>query len=266
MNRVALDLGFIQIYWYSIMILLGMLIGLFVIIKEIKRQKISIDQFINMAFYAIIIGIIGARIYYVVFNWSYYSNNLLEILEVWNGGLAIHGGILFGGIFILLYCHKHKINTYRILDICVVGLLLAQSIGRWGNFFNQEAYGIETSKEFLLSLHLPSFIINGMNIGGSYYQPAFLYESLWSLLGVIILLIIRKYVKKLRTGQLTGVYLIWYSIGRFFVEGIRTDSLMLGKIRMAQLASIILIIVGIVFIILRQKNKNAELYYEGNKK
>ena len=108
MSRVALDLGFIQIYWYSIMVLAGLLVGLTVIYYEIKKQKINMDFFTNLAFYAIIIGIISARLYYVLFNWSYYSNNILEIFEIWNGGLAIHGGIIGGGIFALLYCHKYK--------------------------------------------------------------------------------------------------------------------------------------------------------------
>ncbi len=262
MSRVALDLGFIQIYWYSIMILFGLLVGLSVIYKEMKKQKVNIEFFTNLAFYTVILGIIGARIYYVLFNLDYYKNNVLEIFEIWNGGLAIHGGIILGGLFALFYCHKHKVNTYRILDICVVGLIIAQAIGRWGNFFNQEAYGILTTKEHLLSLHIPLFIVNGMNIGGNFYHPTFLYESIWNMLGFILLLLIRKYVKKLKTGQLTGIYFIWYSLGRFPIEGMRTDSLMLGNLRVAQIVSLILLISGIILIIVRQKNKKARYYYE----
>lgn len=266
MSRVALDLGFIQIYWYSIMILFGLLLGLAVIYKEIKNQNINTDFFTNLAFYAIIIGIISARLYYVLFNWNYYSNNLLEIFEIWNGGLAIHGGIIGGGLFTLFYCHKYKVNIYKILDICVVGLILAQAIGRWGNFFNQEAYGMLTTKEGLMALNIPEFIINGMYIDGGYYHPTFLYESIWNLIGFIILIIVRKVFKYLKTGQLTGVYLVWYSVGRIFIEAMRTDSLMLGSIKVAQLVSIIFIIAGIILIIVRRKGSRFDnLYREGEK-
>lgn len=264
MNRVALDLGFIQIYWYSIMILLGLLAGLTVIYREVKRQKINTDFFTNLAFYSIIIGIISARIYYVLFNFDYYSQNILEIFEIWNGGLAIHGGLIGGGLFALFYCHKYKVNTYRILDICVVGLILAQAIGRWGNFFNQEAYGMLTTKEALISSGIPDFVINGMYINGAYYQPAFLYESIWNVFGFIILLIVRRLMKYLKTGQLTGIYLVWYSLGRIFIEATRQDSLMLGGIKVAQLVSIILIIAGLTLIVLRKKGSRFDnLYRKG---
>lgn len=264
MNRVALDLGFIQIYWYSIMILIGLLIGLIIIYYEMKKQNINIDFFTNLAFYSIIIGIICARVYYVLFNWSYYSQNIVEIFEVWNGGLAIHGGIIGGGIFALIYCLKHKVDFYRVFDICVVGLIIAQAIGRWGNFFNQEAYGMLTTKETLLGLNIPSFIVDGMYINGGYHHPTFLYESLWNVVGFIILILVRVLYKKLKTGQLTGIYLIWYSLGRIFIEGMRTDSLMLGNIKMAQLVSIIFILVGIALIIFKGQNKEYnKLYRKG---
>lgn len=266
MNRIALDLGFIQIYWYSIMILLGLLVGLAIIYLEIKKQKINTDFFTNLAFYSIIIGIISARLYYVLFNWDYYSNNLLEILEIWNGGLAIHGALIGGGLFVLFYCKKYKVNIYRILDICVVGLILAQAIGRWGNFFNQEAYGMLTTRSELLSLNIPKFIVDGMYINGNYYHPTFLYESLWNVIGFVVLLIVRGTSKYLKTGQLTGIYLSWYSLGRLFIEGMRTDSLMLGNIKMAQLVSIILIIAGIILIVVRKRGSRFDnLYKDGEK-
>ena len=264
MSRIALDLGFIQIYWYSIMILIGMLFGLAVIYREIKKQNINSDFFTNLAFYAIIIGIISARAYYVLFNLDYYSQNVLEIFEVWNGGLAIHGGLIGGGLFALFYCKKYKVNTYKILDICVVGLILAQAIGRWGNFFNQEAYGAITTKQELINMHIPQFIINGMYIDGNYYQPTFLYESVLDLLGFVILFLIRCY-PYLKIGFLTGLYLIWYGVTRFFVEGMRSDSLMLGPLKMAQVVSIMMIICGIYFCFIRNiKSKKFEnLYQEG---
>jgi phosphatidylglycerol:prolipoprotein diacylglycerol transferase len=261
MNRVALDLGFVQIYWYSIMILIGLFVALLVIYREVKKQNINIDFFTNLAFYSIIIGIIGARLYYVLFNIDYYSNNVLEIFEIWNGGLAIHGGIIAGGLFALVYCLKHKVDFYRVFDICVVGLIIAQAIGRWGNFFNQEAYGMLSTREALLGLNIPEFVIKGMYINGNYYHPTFLYESIWNIAGFVALLLIRWLYKNLKTGQLTGFYLIWYSLGRIFIEGMRTDSLMLGNIKVAQLVSIILIIIGILLVIFKGQNKEYNKSY-----
>ena len=142
-----------------------------------------------------------------------------------------------------------------MLDMIVVGLIIGQAIGRWGNFFNGEAHGPATTLEFLQKLHLPEFIINGMNIGGVYYQPTFLYESLWCLIGFVVLLIIRR-TKYIKVGQLTGIYLIWYSIGRFFIEGLRTDSLMIGSIKVSALLSFVICIASatLITVILKKKN------------
>ncbi len=266
MNRIALDLGVIQIYWYSIVILIGLLVGLSFIYHEVKKQKINTDFFTNLVFYAIIIGIICARAYYVLFNLDYYSNNVLEIFEIWNGGLAIHGGLIGGGLFAIFYCKKYKVNVYKILDICVVGLIIAQAIGRWGNFFNQEAYGMLTTKEALIAQHIPDFIIDGMYINGAYYQPTFLYESIWNIMGFLILIIVRKAFKYLKTGQLTGIYFVWYSVGRIFIEGLRSDSLMLGNVKVAQLVSLILIIAGIILIVKRSKGSRFDNLYRRSEK
>lgn len=256
MNPVLLDLGFIKIYWYSIMILLGIFIGGSVIIKETKRFKIPEDYIINLILLCMLFGILGARLYYVAFEWEYYSQHLLDIVKIWEGGLAIHGGILFGLIFIIFYTKKYKVNTWRMLDIVVVGLIIGQAIGRWGNFFNGEAHGPATTLETLQGLFIPEFIIEGMNIHGTYYQPTFLYESLWCLLGFIVLLIFRRrYYCKI--GQTTGLYLIWYGIGRYFIEGMRTDSLMLFDFKVAQIVSIAAVIIG--FIILLVKSRGSKL-------
>lgn len=252
MNRVLLDLGFIKIYWYSITMLLGVVAGIVVAFLEIKRKKIDIKKFQDMAFYAIIFGFIGARIYYVLFNLDYYIANPTEIIMVWHGGLAIHGGIIGAVIAIYIYCKKHELSFIEMLDICAPALLIGQIIGRWGNFFNSEAHGGIVSRSFLESIHLPNFIIEGMNIGGVYYHPTFLYESLLNLVCFIILILLRRN-KKIRLGTITGIYFIWYSIVRFFVESLRTDSLMLGSLRMAQIISIVLFIIGIVLIITSRK-------------
>ena len=260
MNPILLDLGVIKIYWYSAMIFLGLLIGGWLILKEAERFNISEDFIVNLFFFTIPIAVIGARLYYVLFNWDYYSVNMSEIFMIWEGGLAIHGGMLFGLLWIIFYTKKYKVNTFRILDMIVIGLIIGQAIGRWGNFFNGEAHGTATTLEYLQSLHIPEFIINGMNIGGTYYLPTFLYESIWCLLGFIILLVIRR-LKYIKIGQTTAVYLIWYGIGRFIIEGMRTDSLMIGNFRQAQIISIIMVILGIVIFILKGKGSKLDNQY-----
>ena len=260
MDRVALDLGFIQIYWYSIFIFLGMFFAGLVILKEAKKQKINQEDLINLIFYGIIFGLIGARLYYVAFNLDYYLKYPLEILEVWNGGLAIHGGLIAGLITVAIYSKKHRFKIIKILDIVVVGLILGQAIGRWGNFFNGEAYGPITTLEHLKSLHLPDFIINGMIIDGAYRTPTFLYESILDLVGFFVLVGFRHY-RYLKNGWLLSLYLVWYSVCRFFIEGLRTDSLMLGSLKAAQVVSIFGIVIGIfMFIKFMRGTKFDNLY------
>ena len=257
MNREFISFGPITIYWYSVMILLAVLIGIFIAMKEAKR--LGLKEYIeNIIFSLIIFGIIGARLYYVIFNFSLYKYDLLSIFKVWEGGLAIYGAIIAGLLVIIYYAKKNKQSIIKTTDIFVPGLILAQAIGRWGNFFNGEAHGTEVTLSYLKSLHLPNFIINGMYIDGTYYHPTFLYESLWCLLGFIILLIIRKLTKR-KKGLLTYSYFIWYGLGRLFIEGLRTDSLYLGSIRISQLVSIILILTGIIGIIIELfKRKEVE--------
>jgi len=263
--RVAIDLGFIEIYWYSIFILLAVLVGGFVAYREVIKQNISVEFFSNMLFWTIIFAIIGARLYYVLFNLDYYSKYPTEIFEVWNGGLAIHGAIFAGLLFIWFYTKKYKVKTLKILDIAAVSMLIGQAIGRWGNFFNGEAHGGVTTLEYLQSLPIPNFIVEGMNIGGIYYHPTFLYESLWNLLGFVVVLFIKKN-KYRKTGQITGFYLMWYSFGRFFIESMRTDSLMLGNIKVAMLVSGILFVIGLLmFIFLRKGSRFDRLYNEVEK-
>lgn len=260
MDRVALDLGVIQIYWYSIFIFLGVLFGCIVVLKECKKQKIDQNFMTDLIFYTIIIGFIGARLYYCLFNLDYYLKYPLEILQIWKGGLAIHGGIIAGLLFIVYYTKKHKVKLSKITDISVQGLILAQAIGRWGNFFNQEAYGQEISRQALENLHLPNFIIEGMYIEGRYYQPTFLYESIWNIIGFVVLLLVKR-CKKLKSGQLTAIYMMWYAIGRFIIESFRSDSLMLGTIKVAQFVSIVMLIVGFIIFILpkKQAKKSKEI-------
>jgi len=261
MNNVFVDLGFAQITYYSILILGAIFIGGVLVIKEANKFKLNIDFIANLIFWLVIIGVIGARLYYVTFNWDYYRYNLLEILQLWEGGLAIHGGIIFSFFFLLIYAKKYKTKLLRLTDILVVGLIIGQAIGRWGNFFNQEAYGQLVTRDFLVNLHLPNFIIEGMNIYGNYYHPTFLYESCWCLIGFIVLLIVRHY-KYLKVGQLSGVYLIWYGFGRFIIEYLRIDSLMLGNFKIAQLISLLFFGLGIIILVERGKGSRFDNLYK----
>ena len=247
MDRVFIDLGIIKIYWYSVMILLGVILAVYLSLKESKKLGMY-KYFENLIFETLLFGIIGARLYYVIFNFSAYEGDFLSIFKIWEGGLAIYGGIIGGLVAIIYNAKKSKQSVIKTTDIVSPGLIIAQAIGRWGNFFNQEAHGTVVTYAFLKKLHLPMFIINGMHIDGEYFHPTFLYESLWCLLGFIILLIIRKVTNR-KIGMVTYSYFIWYGIGRFLIEGLRTDSLYLGSLRVSQLVSLILIIIGIIGII-----------------
>lgn len=265
MNPILIQIGNIKIYWYSVMILTGILLGTILINQEAKKHNIPKSKINDMIFYTLIIGILGARLYYVIFNLNYYLNNPIDIIKVWEGGLAIHGGIIAGAITMIYHTKKHDLNTLKIFDICAPGLLIGQAIGRWGNFFNSEAHGTITTLEHLKNQHIPNFIIEGMNINGNYYLPTFFYESMWCLLGLLLILIIRK-LKITKIGQITSFYLIWYSIERFIIESFRTDSLMLNTLKQAQIISIIMIIIGIAIFIIstKQPKYNKENEYAKN--
>ena len=249
MSKIAISLGPITITWYSICIFVGIILAAIIINKEAKRYNIPSSFVTNLIFWCVVFGIVGARVYYVLFNLNYYLNFPMEIIKVWNGGLAIHGGIIAGLITLIIYCKKYNVGILKMTDIAVVGLVLAQGIGRWGNFFNAEAHGGVVSKSFLESLHLPDFIIEGMHIGGNYYHPTFLYESVLCLIGFFVLMGIRG-MKRTKLGNTTALYLIWYGVIRFFIESLRTDSLMLGSIKVAQLVSILMIITGVIMYII----------------
>ncbi len=266
MDRVAIDFGFIQIYWYSIFILLGMALGMFIVLREAKRKHFNENTVTDLIFWTVIWGVIGARFHYVIYNLDYYSLHQAEIFEIWNGGLAIHGGIIFGTLYVIYFAKKRKIHILKLTDLCAPGLIAGQMIGRWGNFFNGEAYGACFAERAVLEkLPLPKFIIDGMYIPkeGKYCQPTFLYESIWNLIGLVILLFLRK-IKYIKEGQITGFYLVWYSAGRFVIEGMRQDSLMLGNFKVAQIISVILLITGLVLIWFRIRKGRFEYLYNEN--
>lgn len=255
MNRVFLHIGKVTIYWYSILIMISVLIGLYFTSKDAEKNGLTKKFMSDFAFYLIIISILGARLYYVIFNFSVFKNNLLDILKIWEGGLAIYGGVIAGIIFTIYYSKRKDKSPLLVLDTLAPYLILGQAIGRWGNFFNSEAHGSITTLKHLKELHIPSFIIKGMYINGNYYIPTFFYESVWCLLGFLLLLIIKRKDEYKNPGILLSIYFIWYGVGRFFIEGLRTDSLYLLGIRVSQLVSIILIIIGIIILIKIKKKK-----------
>ena len=260
MSNVFLKIGPITIYWYSIFILTAFILGYFLATKEFKRQKLPLTFLNDYFFYLVPIVIIGARLYYVLFDLDNFIQDPLSIIKIWEGGLAIYGAVIACIIFIYFYSKKRKMSFLKILDLLAPSLIIAQSIGRWGNFVNQEAYGPLTTLEHLKDLHLPNFIIKGMHINGAYYTPTFLYESLLCLVGFIILMLVRYLIKNKNEGTLTSIYFIWYGIARFLIEGLRQDSLYLGPLRISQVVSIILIIIGItIFIITKVRKKNAKV-------
>jgi phosphatidylglycerol:prolipoprotein diacylglycerol transferase len=262
LNPIAFTLGPIQVHWYGIIIGSGLALALFLAIREANKRGLPKDTFADLMLWAIPIAIISARIYYVIFEWKYYAHHPGEIIQIWHGGIAIHGALIGSVITTYVFAKKRGIPFWKITDIAAPSLILGQAIGRWGNFMNQEAHGREVTRQFLENLHLPNFIINQMYINGTYYHPTFLYESLWDFAGFILLISLR--FVNLRRGELFLSYVIWYSIGRFFVEGMRTDSLMLtSSLRMAQAISIVLIIGAIIVIVYRrQKGLSDERYLD----
>ena len=257
MNPVALQLGPISIRWYAICIVSGLILAVYLSMKEAPRKKIDPDAIIDFILIAFPLAIVGARLYYVIFEWGYYSQHLGEIFAIWNGGIAIYGGLLTGALVLYLFSRRRLIEPIDFLDIAAPSVMIAQSIGRWGNFFNQEAYGASVK-----SLnYLPSFIRDQMYIDGRYRQPTFLYESSWNLLGFLLILLLRRKPHFLRQGEITAFYLIWYGFGRMIIEGMRTDSLMFAGLRVSQWLSMILILVGLV-IIIYQRRKKAPYYVE----
>ncbi|EAE2458308.1 TPA: prolipoprotein diacylglyceryl transferase [Listeria monocytogenes] len=260
LDPVAIQIGSISVKWYGVIIASAVVIALLLALSEANKRKMDKEIIVDLLIWAIPISIISARIYYVIFEWDFYKNNLGEIVKIWHGGIAIYGALIGAVLTAIIFSRIKKISFWQLADVVAPSLIIAQAIGRWGNFMNQEAHGAETTRSFLESLHLPDFIINQMYIDGAYYQPTFLYESLWNVLGFIVLLIIRR--TKIRRGELFLGYVIWYSFGRFFIEGMRTDSLMWGDFRVSQVISLLLIVLSIGIIIYRRMKMNPPYYME----
>jgi phosphatidylglycerol:prolipoprotein diacylglycerol transferase len=282
LNPIAFSLGPISVHWYGIILGCAALAGLWLAVTEGKRFNLSADFFMDLLLIGVPSAIIGARIYYVAFMWESYKDNWLDIFKIWEGGIAIYGALIGAIIAGYIYFRRKGYNFWRIVDICAPSLIIGQLIGRWGNFVNQEAHGGPVEESFLRNtLHLPNWIVDQMYIDGTYYHPTFLYESVWNLVGLLLLLWLRRR-PFMRAGELFCSYFIWYSLGRFFIEGLRTDSLSFtapswlasfvtglwspmtalfeagemsygGNVRISQLLAVLLIVAAIVIIIVRRK-------------
>jgi phosphatidylglycerol:prolipoprotein diacylglycerol transferase len=255
MNPVAFEIFGQPIRWYGIIIASGVLVAFFVSYLLAKKKELDFDIIIDGFLWSFPFAIIGARLYYVIFEYKNY-HSFIDIINIRNGGLAIHGGLIGGLVVAYIFTKIKKINFFEYIDVIMPGVILAQAIGRWGNFMNQEAHGGPVSQEFISKF--PQFIQDGMLINGTYYHPTFLYESVWNLI-VFAILIFILYKKKKQHGIVIGSYLILYSLGRFFIEALRTDSLMFFGLRVAQIISLLGIVIGIILILRAIKNKENTL-------
>lgn len=250
-GAIAFEVGPLPIRWYGLLIGAGILLCYAYVMGELKRRGLNRRSIEDMAFWVILSGVVGARLYYVGFNWLYFSAHPGEILQIWKGGLAIHGALLGGAAAFFFFVRRARIPWARYADAIIPGVLLAQAIGRWGNFFNSEAFGRPTDLPW--KLFIPQASRPAKYVDFSYFHPTFLYESLWNFLGFLFLVFLtRKFNPEpsIRSPQPSGLifcaYLMWYSFGRFFIEGLRTDSLYLGPLRVAQLVSAALFLVGLL--------------------
>ena len=255
MNPIAFNIFGLDIRWYGILIALGMMVGIILANYTSRLKDVDYDEFLNIVLISFPIAIIGARFYYVIFEFNQYKDNLIDVFNIRQGGLAIHGGIIFGMIAALIYTRLKKENLLEFADIAAPSIIIAQAIGRWGNFFNSEAHGGPVTQGFISEF--PNFIQKGMLIDGVYYHPTFLYESIWNV--IICLLLLYLLTKTFKIGTVFFSYIGLYSLGRFFIEGLRTDSLMFGGMRVAQLISLVGIAIWIIFIAINHRKK--DLYY-----
>lgn len=255
MDRVAFTIFGLPVMWYGIIICSGTLLALLLSQYTCKLKGIDYDDVLTIFLVTFPVAIIGARLYYVIFEFDQFKDNLIQIFNIRSGGLAIHGALIATVIVVYIMAKRKGLKLSRCLDVAAPCIILAQAIGRWGNFFNQEAHGGPVSEAFISKF--PEFIENGMLINGAYYHPTFLYESIWNLIVFFVLFYMIHKIKE--DGVVFLSYLGLYSLGRFFIEGLRTDSLMIGGLRMAQvisLAGIAIWIIGIVIIYWRKRKRN----------
>mgnify|MGYP001254030332 CR=1 FL=1 len=254
-SRVAFNIFGKDIYWYGIIIACALILGVILAIREAKRRGFRSEMILDYMLLAIPIGIVCARLYYVIFEWGNYSGSLLKIFAIWEGGLAIYGAVIGGFIAALIFKQWRRVAIGDMLDIAAPSLIIAQAIGRWGNFVNQEAHGgliTNTSWQWFPA---------GVQIDGSWYQATFFYESMWNVLVFIALMAVRKRVKV--RGGVFALYVALYGFGRFWIESLRTDSLMMSDIRVSQALSALLFVGGIAYLIIMGTRKMTLRSYNG---
>jgi len=255
------------IMWYGLIITFAMIIGFMIALRKSKHEGIKSDNMFDLAIYLIVFCILGARLYYVLFYPGEY-NSFIDVISIWNGGLAIYGGVLAGILTIVVFTKLKKISTAKLLDAAAPGLIIGQAIGRWGNFCNAEAFGGETTLPWRMGISRGVKIGDDLLFGTpSYVHPTFLYESLWNIIGFALIMIF--YKKKKFNGQMALFYGIWYGFGRFFIEGMRTDSLYIPgtTLRVSQVVAAVCVIGGIVAMIVcgkiaKDRRMDAEEYEE----
>lgn len=240
-SPVAFKIFGIEIRWYGIIIAIGFLCGFLVSWYISKKENLDDEVLLDVSIITTPVAIIFARAYYVIFNFNQFRYDIKSIFAIRQGGLAIYGGVIGAVLSVFVYSKIKRIDFFKICDVGVIGLILGQAIGRWGNFANREAYGYETTLPWRMEIYS---IEAGKRIQ---VHPTFLYESLWDFLVFVLLLILRRYKKK--DGETLGFYLILYSLGRFFIEGLRTDSLMLAHFRISQIVAIICIAIGLLIVL-----------------
>jgi len=268
---VAFRLGPLTIYWYGIIIMTAALVGGAVASFEAKRRGENEEHIWNMLMLVIVLGIVGARLYHVFsspagsnLGWAYYREHPWAIFEIWNGGLGIYGAVIGGLIGILLYTYRTRLNLLRYLDIGAPALLIGQAIGRWGNFVNQELYGPPTTLPWGIPIdeyhRIPPFNDLSHYPLTTRFHPDFLYESLWNLIGLgLMLMLSRKFSNRLKDGDLFLIYLIWYPLGRIWVESLRPDAWTIGSVPTAQIVSALFIVVAVVALVIRHRHRQATL-------
>ena len=277
-SRVAVSIGSLEIYWYGVIIAVGFGLGLWVYLSHNRSCGIHPDEGLDIILWSMLGAIVGARAYYVAFQWDHYKDNLKEIFNLRGGGLAIYGGIIGALIVAFIVCRSKKLPMLPVADAAFPCVMLGQAIGRWGNFFNMEAFGTNTTLPWgmtsdtisnYLSRHQAALLAQGVVVDPAMpVHPTFLYESLWNLIGVAVLLL-WLFPRRSYDGQITLGYTAWYGLGRFFVEGLRTDSLMWGSVRVSQALGGVLFIVaaGLMLAIFLWSRKPMTLeYIEGEKK
>ncbi len=265
LSRVIFQIFGYDVYWYGVIIGSGVLLALALAVQEAKRTQQNPENYVDIALFGVIFSVIGARLYYVIFSWKYYVDNPIKIFALREGGLAIYGGIIAGIITVIVYTRIKKLNFWLVADTAAPSLLLGQIIGRWGNFFNREAFGGYTDNIFAMrylkeQVHniAPSVLEKVVTVNGVEYiqvHPTFLYESMWNV-GIFVLLFILKKRKKF-DGEIFGLYLLGYACGRVWIEGLRTDQLKIANFAVSQILSALLIICAVVLLWYRNNKAKA---------